>query len=111
MSARFFGYCERKGCTVRKPFLAVTLDDGTPVARTPDRMLISLYNAAYFRTAASDALMERRGLWCDSHGPMRVAPLNATYNPDKKCDGRCANAKRATCDCSCNGANHGAAYC
>lgn len=33
------------------------------------------------------------------------------YNPEGsnyKCDGRCLNAKRGDCECSCGGRNHGA---
>jgi hypothetical protein len=33
------------------------------------------------------------------------------YNPEgkqHKCDGRCVNAKRGDCECSCGGENHGA---
>lgn len=33
------------------------------------------------------------------------------YNPQgsqHKCDGRCVNAKRGDCECSCGGVNHGA---
>ncbi|MFI0900497.1 hypothetical protein [Streptomyces sp. NPDC020983] len=110
MAARFFGYCEHKGCKARQPFLAPT-SDGKPMAHTADRIPVNLYNTAYFRTPATDDLMRSRGLWCNDHGPMRVEPLKVTHNPEKACDGRCTNAKRATCDCSCGGANHGAAYC
>jgi hypothetical protein len=107
MAERFFAYCEHKGCKARKPFLAPVVA-GAPVIRT-DNGLENLFNAAYFRPAGIEAPMRRRGIWCDAHGPMRVEPLNATYNPEKVCDGRCTNARRGSCDCSCRGENHGSA--
>lgn len=110
MSVRFFGYCDHRGCKARKPILAFT-HNAKPMARTADQQMFCLYNAAYFRSADTDAIMRRRGLWCEDHDtPMRVEPLKATYNPEKVCDGRCTHAKRAACDCSCRGANHGSAY-
>lgn len=32
------------------------------------------------------------------------------YESAKPCGGSCLNAKRGTCDCSCNGENHGAGW-
>ena len=34
--------------------------------------------------------------------------LNANYNPEKVCDGRCRSATGPNCECSCNGEQHGA---
>lgn len=102
---RFFAYCETKGCREAKPFMAFE-QAGHPMIRT-ENGLEDLYNAAYFRPPGIEAPMRRRGIWCDDHGPMRVEALKATYNPDVVCDGRCVNARRASCECSCNGANHG----
>jgi hypothetical protein len=106
---RFFAHCDSKGCGNARPFMAFTDTAGAPMIRT-ENGLENLYNAAYFRPAGIEAPMRRRGIWCEGHGPMRVQPLKATYNPDKACDGRCTSAKRASCDCSCGGANHGSSF-
>jgi hypothetical protein len=51
---------------------------------------------------------EHNGLMCSTHNrPLWGEVLRATYKPEKVCDGRCINAKRASCDCSCNGEMHG----
>ena len=36
--------------------------------------------------------------------------VRGTHNPDKACDARCTNATGPDCECSCTGANHGAAH-
>ena len=41
---------------------------------------------------------------------IKYAPIKASYHPDVKCGGVCRNAKGTTCDCSCNGANHGQGF-
>lgn len=41
---------------------------------------------------------------------VRVARMKGVYNPDHLCDARCTNAKGSNCECSCGGANHGAAW-
>jgi hypothetical protein len=39
-----------------------------------------------------------------------VAAVIGTVKDHVKCDARCLNAKRAQCDCSCGGFNHGAGH-
>jgi hypothetical protein len=34
--------------------------------------------------------------------------VSGRRSDSKKCDARCLNAKRSSCECSCVGANHGA---
>lgn len=61
-----------------------------------------------FGHGAIRACWEHNGLICADHNTlMQAATLKATYNPAKICDGKCINARRASCDCSCNGENHG----
>jgi hypothetical protein len=46
---------------------------------------------------------------CPDHGDrlVRGARVDGTYNAEKKCNAACRNARRADCECSCAGANHG----
>ncbi len=37
-------------------------------------------------------------------------PVKGTLNPAVKCGERCRTARRADCECSCDGANHGAGW-
>lgn len=41
---------------------------------------------------------------------VRLRRLNGKHNPDHVCDARCTNARGSNCECSCAGANHGAAW-
>lgn len=51
---------------------------------------------------------QHNDLICPEHDTlMKASVLKATHNPAKICDGKCINARRASCDCSCNGENHG----
>lgn len=48
---------------------------------------------------------------CPDHGAVevRVSPIRGTVT-DHECDSRCTSAKGPNCECSCGGANHGAAH-
>jgi hypothetical protein len=106
---RFFAHCDTKGCRAARPFMASTFPDGRPFIRTEfDRE--DLINASAFRPKGIEAPMRRRGIWCEAHGPMRVEVLNAKVNPSVPCDARCTGAKRASCECSCGGENHGSQF-
>lgn len=35
-------------------------------------------------------------------------PVKGVFNPDKKCNAKCLNAKGFSCECACAGKNHGA---
>ena len=80
--SRFLGKCPSCKTTVRH---TVTADQALPVAWE------------HFGLIAS----------CVCGATARVMPVCGSHSA-KKCDGRCLNAKRADCECSCNGANHGA---
>jgi hypothetical protein len=41
---------------------------------------------------------------------MSFEKLDAVQNPEHVCDGRCVNARRGDCECSCGGENHGKAW-
>ena len=45
---------------------------------------------------------------CGGHAPGRL--IHATTSSRHKCDARCMAATGPVCNCSCNGANHGASY-
>ena len=50
------------------------------------------------------------GVACSDHGTRKVvgARVDGVRNDDVKCNARCTSARRADCECSCSGANHGA---
>lgn len=41
---------------------------------------------------------------------VRVAIVKGTLDESRPCDGRCLNARQASCECSCAGRNHGAGH-
>lgn len=41
---------------------------------------------------------------------VRVAIVKGSLDESKQCDGRCLNARHASCECSCAGRNHGAGH-
>lgn len=41
---------------------------------------------------------------------MEWKSVSGTHNESVRCDARCTNARRADCECSCAGANHGSAH-
>jgi hypothetical protein len=43
---------------------------------------------------------------CDKN--IKCERVSGRKSEGKKCDARCLNAKRSSCECSCSGANHGA---
>lgn len=109
-TARAFGACGRKGCR----YVHVTAlesdanDDGYRYVRDTQ----GVRYAAFPYSANVAAAMTAAGLVCPDHGAtMTYRGVKVTYNPDKICDGRCMNAKRPNCDCSCSGENHGKAGC
>lgn len=44
---------------------------------------------------------------CPECGTFVKAERVVASESHKKCDARCLNAKRSSCECQCNGANHG----
>lgn len=48
---------------------------------------------------------------CRAHrGELEWRRICGTVSEHHKCDSRCTNAKGSDCECSCGGANHGAAH-
>lgn len=48
---------------------------------------------------------------CVAHRrPLRWSRVNGRRNDDVKCSASCQNARRADCECSCEGANHGSGH-
>jgi hypothetical protein len=47
---------------------------------------------------------------CPDHGAFKLKYGKGRYSENRKCDARCTNATGPSCDCSCGGANHGAAH-
>lgn len=51
---------------------------------------------------------------CEKCGWLHVAQREIEWKKDPslhRCDGRCMSAKGFSCECSCGGKNHGAAWC
>lgn len=46
---------------------------------------------------------------CDATS-VRIAIVNGSLDESKRCDGRCLNARHASCECTCAGRNHGAGH-
>lgn len=106
----FFAKCKTKGCKSGHPFRAesaVSYGHIVPVMPWGSSVAKFAYidpqnkGSAYWDAAVA------AGWVCDEHGTMYVEPVKAHWVPSIKCDGRCENAKRPQCDCSCNGQNHG----
>lgn len=55
-------------------------------------------------------VFKRLGLWCGCNKELRLSPVAATADPQRRCDARCRSAVSITCDCSCGGAGHGARW-
>jgi hypothetical protein len=105
---RVFWKCQTKGCKVTRVTDLPTGHDGRP--KVPGVGHIQHHIGGWaFNTADIRAAWGTAGLVCADHNQlMRGEALRGTYNPDKACDGRCMSARRASCDCSCGGENHGA---
>jgi hypothetical protein len=111
-TGRAFGRCETKGCryvhvtALEMDRTSSGVDSGFRYVRGADgaRLLATPYSVAAVKA------MSTTELGCPQHGgTMTYVGVRATYNPDKICDGRCMNASKPSCDCSCNGENHGKA--
>jgi Zn finger protein HypA/HybF involved in hydrogenase expression len=65
-----------------------------------------------FRSGLIDKLYQHYGRRCPQCGDHNVDVnlVKGVYIANKPCDGRCMSAKRNSCECSCGGANHGAAH-
>lgn len=109
-TTRAFGKCSRKGCRhTHVTALEARGRAGIIYFTAPDGLV---WQAAGGYFPQVDAAMRDAGLVCPDHGATMIyVGIKATYNPEKVCDGRCMNAKRPNCDCSCNGENHGNAGC
>lgn len=107
---RVFWKCQTKGCK----HVRVT-DNAVRGGRTFVPGVETTYDFHIgdwaFATAEIRTAWTAAGLVCPEHNQlMRGDVLNGTYNPDKICDGRCMSARRASCDCSCGGTNHGQSH-
>lgn len=47
---------------------------------------------------------------CNCGASMQVASVKGVLNPEHACSAKCVNATGHKCECSCGGANHGAAH-
>jgi len=103
----FIGRCFSKQCrtTVRVTVPSVARDKWT-------RGIPGVPGSAEKYQVSEPAWAPRNlGLECVAHRyPLRWQPIEGRTNPDHKCDARCIHARGPNCDCSCGGANHGAAY-
>lgn len=73
--------------------------------------LVSLYAPTDAAVMPWIDAMARVGWICETHGKiMKLVIVNGTLVEDKACDRRCTTATGPDCECSCAGANHGAAY-
>lgn len=43
----------------------------------------------------------------EHHRNLRWTTVQGRQNDEVRCDARCMNARRSSCECSCGGANHG----
>lgn len=105
-TARAFGACMMKGCR-HKTVTELPALGGRPVVYAEGVGYVDAATDGGISTRA----MRAAGLVCPTHGAEMIFRLvQATYNPAKICNGRCMSAKTASCDCSCNGANHGSTF-
>lgn len=101
--SRYHGRCYRCKRTVTRLLEERVLDayDNYRHRRYVSRAPIDLADAN--RTASETACP-------DCGATVRLKRLEGTHKPEVPCDARCTNAKGPNCECSCGGANHGAAW-
>lgn len=106
---RVFWKCQRKGCRAVR---VTDLPADNRGAYLPGEGYLRHRTGEWvFFTPEIRAVWTAHNLVCPEHNAlMEGKTLNGTYNPDKTCDGRCMNAKRASCDCFCGGENHGRSF-
>ncbi|MGW1887794.1 hypothetical protein [Streptomyces sp. NPDC001970] len=123
MPVRVFWKCRRKGCRH-----TIVRDQRSHTAtRRISQTRSKRYEVPYLLDASGQqhpahwlaipmepsqrTVWEHNGLICPDHSaPLWGETLQAKYNAEKVCNGRCVNARRASCECSCNGERHGIGY-
>jgi hypothetical protein len=95
----YIGKCKTKGCK-----------HATRVDYASVQQLDSTNRATYNRALPYDLNGLGVAARCPDHGVYKLSYLKGHLAPDHKCDARCTTATGPSCDCSCGGANHGAAY-
>lgn len=102
---RVFFTCRNKHCTQR-PVDVLDFHYRIERAGTPDRFGNQRTYLAFWLGYWEQAgcLPSRACEFCGVR--MTAEPLKARTS-EAVCDGKCINARRASCECSCGGANHG----
>lgn len=59
------------------------------------------------RSPRRDELLQPKCPDCEQHYHSRGPVIFLTFNPNKKCQKTCWEARKNRCDCSCAGARHG----
>ena len=97
---------------VRKRYVEQVAFAGLPMAFKSNSKEMPVEALAPYQDALNQANKEVwRILWtgyemgCTAKRPGKVP--TAAYDPNKKCDLRCMNARGFDCVCSCGGAGHG----
>jgi DNA helicase-2/ATP-dependent DNA helicase PcrA len=71
----------------------------------------TVVNGEYFRPDGKRVAPHGLGrYWCSCGNLAQLKPMRGSFNPNKKCDARCMNAKGDQCDCACGGVNHGGKF-
>lgn len=85
------------------------LRPGTHVNHDPRPSRFPVHYGAYER--AYLAAMKAVGWVCEEHDRwFTLKPVKGVHNADKTCNARCVSATGMDCECSCAGAQHGAAH-
>lgn len=100
-TVREIGTCAVKGCK------STVAADVTYLRRYS---VISLIGQAGRDLASKVTVVGSRPSTPCHHGSTRWAAVRGTYNAGVKCTARCIDARRADCECSCAGKNHGAGH-
>lgn len=83
------------------PYAYVKYHGWTPERFETDQLFERVYVKA----------MRDQGWVCDIHHRFfKLVEVKGVYNADKTCNARCTNAIGPDCECSCAGAQHGAAH-
>jgi hypothetical protein len=69
-------------------------------------------SAEWTRTVTARGWYQLADVQCPDHGGRKVKAdvVEGKQNDDVKCNAACLNARRASCECQCAGANHGGSW-
>lgn len=104
--------CTVKGCrfTVRRDVAAERQVCRTTYYWLSDSGWKNDGGSEFVQTVLARGWYQLAAVKCPDHGGRKVVAkqVAGVRNDDVKCNARCTSARRADCECSCSGANHGA---